>query len=684
MARNTRSSALRSVAVAFLVCVFSVEAAFEKGHVHLPFTRVGKRPNLSNRDALDSPAAVSIGSKLRPYVVNVKVGTPPQDMYLSITTSTGLSWLQDARTGDCRPSQKYVYPDDDPYGTPTIVELPSLCQLGSYNKSSSSTYMDANQQWDSFYADIYPGYSVSGYNMTDTLVMGDLEFPDMPMGLVTTVTGTYSGVLGLGIGAATYTSDYGQQPRFLDRIVQDGHAVTRAFSIWLDDAEGKSGNLLFGAIDRAAYEGDLLRVLANNQYAYHDTFGVEVVGLDTATDSDSNFEALTAHDFPLGLTISPGEMFSFLPTATFNKIVTLAGATYNATNSLTTIACNAASTNNARFKFRLAGPDGPVLNFETADLIIPRDVYSIYESYLSRYPDDICLFGVQKSGDYYSSSYYNLGSSILRRTYLVFDLENEEVAAAPVKFKPTGGDQPSPTIVAFASSGAPIPSASLYCADSSCQDDSECAGGYCPPSYPTPTTGSDDPRVGGGGSTGSGSGSRPGDREFPARGEETYWRNIAIGVGAPFGAAALVAAIAITIIWGRVCRGDAFPAKKWDDEDGVDFVPPHGPVMSPAGTMGTKMQSSPVVLPPGTLPVIREEVPSSRAPQLPVVAKASPITPPEPLTPSNRDSIAVSAVSSEDGPPAEPAPGPVTTRSEVEAPRSPKGKEGDRAERREA
>ncbi|KAM7200885.1 aspartic proteinase yapsin-3 [Naviculisporaceae sp. PSN 640] len=660
MAHNARSSALRSVAVAVLTCAVLAEAAFEKGHVHLPFNRVGKRPSLSNRDAHDSPAAVSIGHKLLAYSVNVQVGTPPQDMSLSITTSSGLSWLQSAASSDCKPSQRYLYPDDDPYGSPTMIDVPSLCQFGSFNKSISSTYMAANQQFDSFSAYGFGGFSVYGKNMTDTLVVGDLEFPDMPLGLVTTGTPTYAGVLGLGYRGDDYSDGYGDYPLFMNRIVKNGHAVTRAFSLWLDDAEGTSGSLLFGAIDQARYEGDLMRITAQNAYASYGTFGMEVVGLETASDAESTFEPLETHDFPLGVTIDPGELFSQLPAAVFNKIADLTGASYNSSTGFTTIPCDAASTNAARFKFRLAGPDGPVVNFETADLIIPSDLMSSYYSYYSRsWPEGVCFFGIQNADEISSYGIYSFGNSLLRRTYLVFDLENQELAAAPVKFKSAGENEPSPTIVAFASSGAPVPSASLYCADYSCHY--ECTEEYCPtsippPTFPTSTSGSD-PR-------------------------EAYWRSVALGVGLSFGATALVAGIAITIIWGRVCRGVAYPAKKFDDEDGADFVPTTGPVMSNAGTTGVKMQSSPVVLPPGTLPVIREEDSSSRAPQLPVVAKASPITPPEPLTPSNRNSIAVSAVSSEDGPVPESASAsePATTGSGVEAPKSPKGKEADRTE----
>ncbi|KAK4214266.1 aspartic proteinase yapsin-3 [Rhypophila decipiens] len=706
MTRHTRSSsALLSVAVAVFAFVLFAEAAFEKGHVHLPFTRVGKAPRLSNRDAADAPAAIPLGNKFLPYQVEVEVGTPPQKMYLAITTTTGFTWLQDGRESMCRPGQEVEYPNaaNGDYSNPMYVERPSACQSGAFNKSDSSTFLNANQAFGSFSVDTFPRLGVYGINMTDTLVLGGLEFPNLPMGLATIASETYTGVLGLGYPSAYRYEDgaYPNYPGFMDYMLEGGHTTTRAFSIWLDDADDvESGHLLFGAIDQSSYQGDLVRMKADVDYAYHGTFGVTADGLEAAGDSDSELEAVETHDFPLGLTISPSETFSYLPEALFKKIVALTGASYNVSTQYTTIACDAAEKNSARFAMRLGGPDGPLVNFETSDLVIPRETFSYY-GYFFRKEVNVCLFALQSAGNLYDggSEYYSLGSGLLRRSYLVFDVENFEVAVAPVKTKSTS-DQSSPTIVAFASSGAPVPSASLYCAagDWNCQD--YCGEESCSTPLPIPTETGDSrypPSDYGG----------PRSGYFPSDGEATYWRNVAIGVGVSLGATALIAGIAITIIWGRICRGTGYNSAKADVEDRTseETVAALGPVMSAPRAMGTRMQSSPVIISPGTLPVIREEGSGSRAPQLPVFETAGPITPPEPLSPSNRDSVAVSAVSSEDvhdpdstaavpavaatapDGPSKSLPAAATTASDAESPleppRSPKGKGVERAEPRE-
>lgn len=677
MAHHARLSATLALAVSFSSLVLPAAAEFSKGHVHLPFTRVGKGPRSFKRDENSPSASIPLQESDYAFAVEVQVGTPPQKMSLAISTTTGSSWLLDERTTYCQASSQYIYPNGDFTADPILVDLPSRCKFGSFNKTLSSTYQEANQRYTEFSVAGIDGYGVYGGNMTDKLVLGSLDLGDVPLGLVTgsssylPLSGYSGGVLGLGFHSTVYGSSFSSDyyaPSILDRLVHDGHAVTRAFSIWLDDAQAKSGNLLFGAIDESAYDGQLLRVKAFDQYAFPGTFGVTIDGFSSATDASSEKEPLTSNVFPLGVSIGPGELLSYLPSAIHSKLVDMTGAIYNASQDITLISCDAASANNAHFTLRLAGPDGPELNFGTADLVIPRDLYLPY--YLQRDTSEtMCAFGVQRTDDYYSNSYSHIGSSLLRQSYLAFDLENAELAVARVRS--SNGEKPSPTIVAFASSGAPIPSSSLYCEDATCQGDSA-----------VPTS-SSDPRYDYPDGTGSGSGRGSGSGYSPGSSEAGYWRNVTIGVCVGLGIPALVAGIALTIIWGRICRGAAFPADKDVEDDGSRDVSP-GPVMSTAGSTGMRMEAPPVMLPPpGSLPVIREEAGSRPgAPQLPVVPTTGAITPPEPLTPSNRDGNGdgVSAVSAEDAL-ATSSVAPVV--SESAPPRSPKGKgldlAGDRA-----
>ncbi|EGS20329.1 uncharacterized protein CTHT_0021550 [Thermochaetoides thermophila DSM 1495] len=150
-------------------------------------------------------------------------------------------------------------------------------------------------------------------------------------------------------------------------------------------------------------------------------------------------------------------------------VAQVAGAQYNDTIELFTIPCDSGKDNKARFSFQLEGPEGPWIHAEVLDLIVAAsDVRTLYTDIGHGWVvfteelagNNICLLGVQKPNSY--QSFQSIGSSLLRRTYLVFDNVNEEVAMAPVKF-PTDSKPPKPNIVYFKKYGSKIPSSALYC-----------------------------------------------------------------------------------------------------------------------------------------------------------------------------------------------------------------------------
>lgn len=659
MALHTRLSNLA-------ICALGATAA--AAHVLLPFSHRSQHPQLSARAASEQ---ISLKSAEFAYVVDVTVGTPPQKLSLIVSSSTGDTWVPDANTDSCSPEwyySRYSYYEDFNIPEP-------LCEWGSFNKSLSQTYLPANSRYSSF-----SGYvdqtTVSGENLTDKLVVGNVELDDYPMGVVSSAS-RWIGTLGLGYNTSySYSYSAGGYASFMDRIVSSGKVATPAYSMWLDNAEGTSGGLLFGAIDRSRYTGDLLRLQDPSASYYSSSysssyskyyFSVTLTAINGTTDSGSTMPPIRTNDFPVSATIGPGEVFSYLPGLLADKMATMAGATYNQTLYRFTIPCDAGKTNAAKFVLQLGGTGGPLLNVETADLVVPVSAYGAgYSMTRGLNGTNTCFFGVQKyysgsSSSSSSSSYdvYNLGSSLLRRTYLVFDLANQEIAVAPVKFA-SGSNAPSPTIVAFEKYGASAPSATLFCASSRCAydcTDSSCTG-------PSSTS-----------SSSSGSGSRFNGTSSSNQSE--HWRTVAIAVGVTFGILTLIGIVAAVIICMRLARGKKGAAKdgveegsEQRDADGIDT--PSMSMQNAAAGAGGGMRA------PGALPIIqeRQEDPAERntqtqgqAPQLPALGPvARPITPPEPAPSSNRASVAVSALSEDQPPTADPE----------SAPKSPKGKGIDR------
>lgn len=437
------------------------------------------------------------------FVVNVTVGTPAQPLSLLLSPNSPNTWLPDAGAMPCSTgfdSLSGFHPSDDKSG--------SACRWGAFSASDSSTARTAEQVFLDFVVSYTGTIEVRGLNITDRLKLGDIEFDDFSMGLGSSVSNEqWIGILGLGNDPTTISprpsSRY--RPNFADRLVASGKIASQAYSIWLDDAEGKSGTLLLGAIDKSQYEGDLIRLNTVQPYdVFPSAFAVPLLSVKVETDGEQSFK----YDGPsFAASLGPAETFSYLPDGLARGIMDASGASWNTTLQRATIPCDAATKKpETTLRFQLEGPDGPVLDAHLAELVIPQTLTSweiAYAGNRATLNRNTCLFGIQKHVDLRAANdnpQYNLGSSLLRRTYMVFDAPNKAVALAPTKFGVAFSK-----IVPFEKAGAQIPSSRLYC---------HAVGDECP-------AGSDEPA--------SNADTGPTDDESP----NSNWKKVVIGVVVP-------------------------------------------------------------------------------------------------------------------------------------------------------
>lgn len=309
-------------------------------------------------------------------------------------------------------------------------------------------------------------------------------------------TDLYIGVLGIGYNDSTYSN-------LPDRLQEQGLINSTAYSIWVDDEQASSGNLLFGAIDTTKFDGNLTRV--SSYYSSYYKMTIQIASINGTTsdsdgpiaityedaDDDSYYGSSSdSSDYLFTAAFSPPDSVSNLPTDVASQIWDIAGAYYDSDLGYAVISCTAADDTTTNFTLQLGQATyGPIITATMADLVIPAEDIPIISSYYSSYltdDDGLCLFGVQNgSTASYSSDTYNLGSTLLRRTYTVFDLVNGEIAVAPVRFGATA----TSNIVEFATYGASVPWSTLHCIYSSCyettsdgtgSDDSDGAEGTLP------------------------------------------------------------------------------------------------------------------------------------------------------------------------------------------------------------
>lgn len=269
--------------------------------------------------------------------------------------------------------------------------------------------------------------------------------------------------MGLNSGTASIGSG-GQCPTFIDRVASSGAIASPGYSIWLDDTEGNTGSLLLGAIDQSRYEGTLVHL---NTYPLVKGFRVKLSSISGTGIREISMLALKdiPDEFHTLVDIDPGKPYSYLPLTVVEAIAEFISAKWNSTLDRVVIPCDAGMNSDEEIRFELGGAGGPILTARIRDLVVHPDV-SYWELTLRTNDPRLCLFGVQylsNSLGYSMPPSWNLGSSLLRRTYLAFDTYNLQVAFAPVKF--VSGAVPKPEIVPFARLNAHIPMSKHFCAN---------------------------------------------------------------------------------------------------------------------------------------------------------------------------------------------------------------------------
>lgn len=456
---------LRSAAA--LCCFFILSATAASAHVLVPFRQERNTHSLHLARSADGRVLdVPLRASGHVFVADVKVGTPPQSLSLLLSPSSPHTWVPKAEGMPCANGYEgslaaFYSPSDGSI---------SACKWGSYNTAKSSTAKTVDNKFVNFAVAYTSTINVVGVNVTDKLVIGDVELDDFAMGLVTSVSNQqWIGMLGLGndpeMNFVRPSAKY--RPNLIDQLVSTGKINSQAYSIWLNP-QGTSGSLLLGAIDTSRFEGEMVRLNAAQQNdAVPSAFGVSLASVNVeGTSKDFKYTEPS-----ISASISPAETFSYLPDELAESIMAATGASWNTSLQRATIPCDAGSKNSkATLRFQLEGPGGPVLNARLADLVVPQEVtrWELAFDKLTALSRNTCLFGIQRHPDIRATSrpQYNLGSALLRRTYMVFDVANKDVAFAPINPNTTV----TPAIVPFDKRGARIPSSRLYCA----------AGGDCP------------------------------------------------------------------------------------------------------------------------------------------------------------------------------------------------------------
>ncbi|KAI9488758.1 aspartic peptidase domain-containing protein [Zychaea mexicana] len=387
------------------------------------------------------------------YLVEVGIGTPPQNFTVTLDTGSADLWVP---SSECSQSE---------------------CPYGGFQESASSTFQGGGEDFGIQYGI----GSVNGTYVTDTVTVAGASVPDQQFGLAkttqdilttpTTVGGSggdeakpnnrtnvaANGILGLGYPQLTAATTQGEQTYnpFVFNLVEKNVIKDPVFSVYMNSASktGWAGEIIFGGVDNSKYSGELnylpVAQLTTQQqplggldggetqdqqqqhqgYYYWMVYG-KGVSVKTANGSSQDYDLQSMGAFIL----DTGTTLTYMPTQMAIQVVTAvagdSGFQLDRQSGVMIVDCSVAQSQ-AEVQLKMSqssnGSGQPVvLSVPASELVIPLDGDTPETS-------SACMFGIAplgSSGGGLGSNMFLVGDSMLRSAYLVFDMGQNRIGIA--------------------------------------------------------------------------------------------------------------------------------------------------------------------------------------------------------------------------------------------------------------
>jgi hypothetical protein len=159
--------------------------------------------------------------------------------------------------------------------------------------------------------------------------------------------------------------------------------------------------------------------------------------------SSSGSDQLTPSGYAQAAILDSGTTITLLPNDVVSSVFEELGATVSTELDAVVVPCSLAS-NPGTLNYGFGGTGGPTIKVSMSQLVLPLTLAN------GQTHQTDCQLGIQAAGDLPVL----FGDTFLRSAYVVYDLDNNQIALAQTDFNST-----SSNVVAFASKGASIPSA---------------------------------------------------------------------------------------------------------------------------------------------------------------------------------------------------------------------------------
>lgn len=382
----------------------TVEFKFEKRYGH------------TNEHAVERRQAGTLYSLLSNelvfYQINVTVGTPAQHIGLQVDTGSSDIWLPDASGSLCRTSR-------------------GGCPLGSYDSQRSSTFTRLN--YPPFQIAYVDGTKISGTYFTDVMTINGVNVKNVTMAAAGT-GGRGFGIMGIAFRAGESSNSPLRPPSFtypniLDSLKSQGLINDLSYALWLDDLQSNTGSILFGGIDTSKYYEPLisLPIQRDADTRGYTSMTVAWTGL-TIYNSGPAYAIDYSPSTPQAAILDSGTTLTYVPDDIAQRLFNAFGITTDPTSG--NLAPCRLGANNVTLAFQFGGPGGPVINVPLSEFLIGPLTNRRGNPATFTNGDTVCKFGIDSAG----RSPILFGDTFLRSAYVVYDLQNLQIAIAQTNF----------------------------------------------------------------------------------------------------------------------------------------------------------------------------------------------------------------------------------------------------------
>ncbi|KAI1609797.1 aspartic-type endopeptidase [Exophiala viscosa] len=408
-----------------VVAAFVSSCLASPGYLRLDVHRSSSSERLIRRSD-DVDATLNQNTNKLEYLINITVGTPPQNLAVTLDTGSSDLWVPASSSSLCKKGK---------------------CDEGSFDSSKSSTYTVVEQGgFNITYAAV--GDSDAGDWATDTITVGgSAQIKQQQIGVASSLVDQH-GVMGVGYDTNEAANDEpnGVYQSVMDNMVSDNIIARKAYSLYLNDLRSTQGAIIFGGVDTTKYTGDLVALpLQAGQTGNVSEFYVTLTGV-SYTDHTGKTTQLSPDGYAQAVLLDSGTSQTYLDDDTFAAIANGFGAVNDGQGDFL-VPCDFTNVNGT-VNYAFGGDGGPTVSVPVSQVIGGK-------AFSSENFDDAsggCALGFGPPIDGIAI----LGDTFLRSAYAVYDIDNNVAALAQA-----AENQTSTSSIEVISSGTTLPGATF-------------------------------------------------------------------------------------------------------------------------------------------------------------------------------------------------------------------------------